>query len=381
MIAVLEKPTGSSKSALDYNYKKVNREVAEVFDTKNIALPENKEYIYRLFKERENSLNLRANAKNFSFHMSVNPATGEMDDPTAKKFIRELMEEVGYGKQPFVVFKHYDIRRHHFHVVSTNVNEHQKVMRDSYKNYKIYNALQKLQSKYSYTIGRNRSLHVDFENSLRFNPEEPVVQQMENILERCNQYWFENLQQLRLLLLTMRVDVEKEERRLMFYGVDATGKKNTKIIGGINHGAIYSILKRLTEDRHTDKENEDIKKVILDTAATNSSFKDFCIALAGIGISVSTEKDKNKNILRLSFIDHPAGYIYDSDELEITAFLLSHSNWNLAPYPDSMPCIDIWDTLLKKAAHKQAAIPEGTKDGTQIRADKTLKKPNKTTRT
>ena len=36
---------------------------------------------------------------------------------------REYLEKLGYGDQPYLIFKHEDINRHHLHIVSVNVDE------------------------------------------------------------------------------------------------------------------------------------------------------------------------------------------------------------------------------------------------------------------
>lgn len=38
----------------------------------------------------------------------------------------QYMNEMGYGEQPFIVFKHTDIDRNHIHIVSVCVDEQGK---------------------------------------------------------------------------------------------------------------------------------------------------------------------------------------------------------------------------------------------------------------
>ena len=39
---------------------------------------------------------------------------------------REYLEKLGFGNQPYLVFKHEDIDRHHLHIVTVNVDENGK---------------------------------------------------------------------------------------------------------------------------------------------------------------------------------------------------------------------------------------------------------------
>ena len=36
---------------------------------------------------------------------------------------REYLEKMGFGNQPYLVFKHEDIDRHHLHIVTVRVDE------------------------------------------------------------------------------------------------------------------------------------------------------------------------------------------------------------------------------------------------------------------
>jgi hypothetical protein len=58
------------------------------------------------------------------------------------------MELMGYGDQPYVVFKHTDIERTHIHIVSTCVDRYGKKLSDSYEKLRSMNACRALEQKY-----------------------------------------------------------------------------------------------------------------------------------------------------------------------------------------------------------------------------------------
>ena len=58
------------------------------------------------------------------FHVSLNPdITDCLTDAQLTEIAREYMERMGYGEQPYIVFKHKDISREHLHLVSLRVDE------------------------------------------------------------------------------------------------------------------------------------------------------------------------------------------------------------------------------------------------------------------
>ena len=69
---------------------------------------------------------LEANRRttNTVFHASLNPSPEDkLTDEQLRDIAREYMERMGYGNQPYIVFKHKDIAREHLHIVSLRVDE------------------------------------------------------------------------------------------------------------------------------------------------------------------------------------------------------------------------------------------------------------------
>ncbi len=67
--------------------------------------------------------------KNRYAHISLNLPHGEhLDDDTFLKISEEYMDNMGYGKQPYVVVRHTDTKHEHVHIITTNVKEDGKVL-------------------------------------------------------------------------------------------------------------------------------------------------------------------------------------------------------------------------------------------------------------
>lgn len=112
--------------AVRYNEEKVNRGVAEVlfwnrmldpFDTAGRMSHE------RCMASFEPFLQANRRTTNTVFHVSLNPSPEDrLTDEQLGEIAREYMERMGYGEQPYIVFKHGDIAREHLHIVSLRID-------------------------------------------------------------------------------------------------------------------------------------------------------------------------------------------------------------------------------------------------------------------
>src|SRR3712207_3388560 len=66
--------------------------------------------------------------------ISLNPHPDEkLSDELLVQIAKEYMEALGYGKQPYIVFKHNDIAREHIHIVSLRVDSNRRKINDKFE--------------------------------------------------------------------------------------------------------------------------------------------------------------------------------------------------------------------------------------------------------
>ena len=131
MILEIEKPRPSTLPSLDYNEGKVLRGVAELVGYANMGSV-SRDAIYALFDRYESGACYPTQER--SFHASVNPS--EADDCSEDQvlsFISGLMETLGYGQQPYLVYRHFDIEREHYHVVSVRIKKDGRKINNYYE--------------------------------------------------------------------------------------------------------------------------------------------------------------------------------------------------------------------------------------------------------
>jgi len=154
MVVKIQKSAGSCRAPLGYNEKKVAMGEAEVLAYSGISSP-TPAGIYRTFDSYESNPAISAKTGNLAFHMTVNPSSKDgMTDEKAAEFIEDLMDGLGYKDQPWVAYKHMDIDRVHYHIVSVRVDANGRVISDSFQRRNLQTLMDRLAPKYGFQIGK-----------------------------------------------------------------------------------------------------------------------------------------------------------------------------------------------------------------------------------
>ena len=145
--------SGSSPGgALRYNKEKVDKDEAEVLLWQKMLEPYDKCGRLDIDACMESFMPyLEANRRttNTVFHASLNPSPEDrLTDKQLRKIACEYMERMGYGEQPYIVFKHKDISREHLHIVSLRVDEQGRKINDSHEYDQSMSVLRELERKY-----------------------------------------------------------------------------------------------------------------------------------------------------------------------------------------------------------------------------------------
>lgn len=121
MVAKITTP-GSIKRALNYNEQKVKSEKAECLYAGNFLQNANELNFYQKLErfEHQNSLNQRA--KTNTLHISLNfDSQDKLGTEKLIKIASKYMEKIGFGDQPYLLYKHHDAGHAHLHIVTTSI--------------------------------------------------------------------------------------------------------------------------------------------------------------------------------------------------------------------------------------------------------------------
>ncbi|MBW7892190.1 MAG: relaxase/mobilization nuclease domain-containing protein, partial [Chitinophagaceae bacterium] len=137
--------------ALSYNQLKVDKENGQVLDTqKIIETPDGSHTVAQLYRSFEPYLIANKRTEKPVLHISLNPDPGDkVTDENFRKIAKDYMERMGYGEQPYIVFKHTDIERTHIHIVSINVDRYGVKIPDTFEKLRSMDACRALEQKYN----------------------------------------------------------------------------------------------------------------------------------------------------------------------------------------------------------------------------------------
>ena len=136
--------------ALGYNFKKVVSGDASILLTEGLyANPGGGYTMEEVLSDMQVAIPKKCRTKNVVFHCSLNPHPDEkLSDEQLTQIAQEYMQILGYGEQPYIVFKHNDIAREHIHIVSLRVNSAGEKINDKFENRRSKRITDLLERKY-----------------------------------------------------------------------------------------------------------------------------------------------------------------------------------------------------------------------------------------
>ena len=141
-----------------YNKEKVDKDEAEVLFWQKMLEPFDKYGQLDIDTCMESFwpyLEANRRTTNTVFHASLNPSPEDrLTDEQLREIACEYMERMGYGNQPYIVFKHKDIERQHLHIVSLRVDELGRKINDSREYDRSMSVLRESDRKYGMPSSR-----------------------------------------------------------------------------------------------------------------------------------------------------------------------------------------------------------------------------------
>ena len=317
--------------ALGYNFKKVEKGEASILLAAELYQDKEGSYtIEEVFADMEALIPKKCRTKKTVFHCSLNPHPDEkLSDETLVKIAKEYMEALGYGKQPYIVFKHNDIAREHIHIVSLRVDSEGRKLNDRFEKRRSKQITDALERKYN-LIPSSKVTDKAMKETPKIDTNKgKIKEQVANVVRMVlKHYCFCSLGELNAILSKYNLAVEEvktEFRGKKYDGLvyvptdDKGGKISTPInASDIGRGVGYTAVQnRIQKSKQTVKPLiPTIRNKVLQTMRTSPrTEEELRQRLEEQGLRVVIRKNESGRIYGITFIDDEVGIALNGSRL------------------------------------------------------------------
>lgn len=365
--------------ALAYNGQKINEGEGKlllsnkIFDDGTGTMD-----IARAASDFERYLPARMRTEKPIIHISLNPHPDDkLTDTELSDIAREYMEKIGYGEQPYVVFKHEDIDRHHLHIVSIRVGLDGKRLDNDYIHRRSKRATNALEKKYGLRPSGNSRQRQEQADLRKVDVTGGnVKRQVGNVLKGLSEsYRFQSLGEYRALLSLYNITVEeargevhgREYRGFVYSATDDKGNKvgnPLKASRFSKHAGCDAFDARCATSKD-EIQKKDLGKYtkgkVLAAMRQSVNKAEFIDKLKDKGVDVVLRETDTGRIYGATFIDHKTGCVLNGSRMGKELSANAMQEWMEAHTPHPTQLIGVTLSPEPQAAEqRQAFVPHSS---------------------
>ena len=317
---------------LAYNQTKVDEQLAKVIFSNRMIEPKDGKYdIAICMHSFEPYILANQRTEKPVLHISINPdPKDKLSEEQLSEIAQTYMDKMGYGDQPFIVYKHEDIDRHHIHIVSLRVDESGRKLDHNFEYKRSMDICRALEQQYGLVPADQKQRQesaplkaVDYEKG-------DVKRQVANVIRPVAQgYHFLSLKEYKALLSFYNVHVEevrgeikgKPYRGLVYSAMNSHGEKvgnplNASLFG--KSVGIEALEKRIERSVDIIKQKglkERSNKVIASAMKSHPDRISFVKELTKNGITVLFRENEQGRIYGATFIVHEQKAVFNGSRL------------------------------------------------------------------
>lgn len=319
--------------ALSYNQLKVEKLDAQVlFSQKIIEAPDGSYSMAQLSRSFDCYLLANRKTEKPVLHISLNPdPKDKVSDSSFKHIAQDYMQQMGYGEQPFVVFKHTDIDRTHIHIVSVCVDAEGRKISDKFEKRRSMDVCRELEKRYNLITATKQK-----QDTLRqvFKPvnykEVDIKSQMASVLRHLPQYYqFQSFGAYNALLSLFNITAEEvrgeysgiPKQGIVYFALNGQGEKASNPFKSSLFGkstGCAALQSHYEQSRIKLKDNS-VKELVKDKIETAiriaSGEMEFRKLLLKQGTNIVVRRNDEGRIYGMTFIDHESHTVWNGSQL------------------------------------------------------------------
>ncbi|PZR02579.1 MAG: relaxase [Flavobacterium psychrophilum] len=339
--------------ALAYNNLKIEKENGQILFANKIIETANGQYtVAQLAQSFAPYLLANRNTEKHTLHISLNPDPNDkVSNDKFREMAQQYMRKMGYGEQPFIVFKHTDIDRSHIHIVSVCVDEQGKKISDKFEKMRSMNVCRELEKQHLLIPATDKEQK---RNEKIFRPINykagDVKSQIASVVRHLpNYYKYQTLGEYNALLSLFNITTEKVEgelqgkmqQGLLYIPLSEKGERaghpfKASLFGkdaGLTSLELHFENSKIALKNHPTKQS--LKSAVTIALQTTSGELSFKKQLGEQGINVVVRRNDTGRIYGMTFIDHNSKTVWNGSRLakELSANVFN-DYWNNNIKPD-----------------------------------------------
>jgi hypothetical protein len=320
-------------STLSYNHLKIEKQVAQVlFFQKIIEAPDGSYSIAQLSRSFECYLLANRKTEKPVLHISLNPdPKDKVSDTNFIHIAQGYMQQMGYGEQPFVVFKHTDTNRTHIHIVSVCVDEYGRKISDNYDYKRSMDVCRMLEKQYNLTTATEKKQNKQRQVFKPINYKDgDIKSQMASVLRHLPKYYqFQSFGTFNALLSRFNITAEEVKKEhngipklgIVYFALNDQGEKTSNPFKASLFGknASYAEMQSHYEQSKIKLKDNLVKELIkgkIETAIRiASSETEFKKQLLEQSINTVVRRNDEGRIYGMTFIDNESRTVWNGSQL------------------------------------------------------------------
>ena len=318
--------------ALAYNQEKVDEGLGKILGSNLVFEPADGQFnVAECMNDFMQFVPAHFRTEKPVFHVSLNPHPDDrLTDDQLADIGREYMEKLGYGNQPYLIFKHEDIGREHIHIVSLRVDSEGKKI-DGYKEHERSKEItEQLERKYDLHPAEGQKRSEGWELSPVDISKGDLKKQIASVIKPlASMYHFQSMGEYKAVLSLYNINVEelkgeakgKPYRGLLYSAMDSEGNKvgnplKSSIFGkSVGYDGLEKRMEKSTERIKTKNLKAHTLKVVSEAKQGSQSESEFRSKLRQQGIDVLFRRNDEGCIYGATFIDHTTRTVLNGSRL------------------------------------------------------------------
>ena len=313
--------------AISYNGEKINEAKGRILGSNKVVIPPDGHVdVARMVEDFKSFMPKMGRTKKPVLHISLNPHPEDrLTDQDFEILAREYLDKLGFGEQPWVMYKHEDIDRHHIHIVTVNVNEQGKRLNQAFLFRRSKKITNELEEKYNLHKAQRERVSPDTPIT-KLDPAGDIKRQLANIVKLVGMRWhFQTLGEYNAILSLYNIRCEatdgkvngREYHGLVYFATNDAGETiaNPFKASRLGKFASRSAVENKFERSATSINLKPSRRIISSVINGSSGKDDFIAKLREKGIDILIRENNDGRIYGVTFIDHNTHTVLNGSRL------------------------------------------------------------------